>query len=578
VTCLDKSRTIWISLTLFLLSWNGSRALFAGPDTIFHAYDGVQYQLLARNRLLGHYEVGDSAHTVRSEGNHPMWRPALVWMIEGLARLMGSVQSAAILTSVVGTTLLEILMLWLAYRCLGWGVCLACLAVLVSPLITGMHFVLMAIGQGPEPWAGASLLAGLACLLEAREAPTARRAGTWAILAGGTAGLAEWFRTGNLLLFAGPCAVYALAALCRRDYRRLGLSAAALAMFLLTSGISERLVSSPVDKTTANLWASLLEHQGLQETVQDPQRGAVIFYMEGLKLAPGNREAYYDYIVRAAQGMSLLAFLSERGNEIGQQYVANLIDMTSGGARGLRYYLGSVLLLCLAGQLVVSVLRRHDEAVDCLALAAGPLLFFLGPLVLLRGDQPVHYLSVGLPMLLIVAAAGLVAGGRACLPILASRCPALSRRYREAPVLVAALLFVPFIVLSVTFFHGTLRTLQAGHSECAAAHAELDALPLQGRRVACRNMSWFVDRPVETVLLPYADVADIEQYAQAQRLDGILIWAKEKHLFFRLTPHGSVEAFEDALRQSQSFGTVHVAGDWHWYPVRRPEPGESEFR
>src|SRR6266403_5323339 len=76
-----------------------------------HRYDGTQYHLLVRNRLHGHYEIGDTAHTVREEGRHPIWRPGLVWIEEGLARLFGSVRSGAAAASALGTTLLELAML-----------------------------------------------------------------------------------------------------------------------------------------------------------------------------------------------------------------------------------------------------------------------------------------------------------------------------------------------------------------------------------------------------------------------------------------------------------------------------------
>src|SRR5262245_3987608 len=106
-------------VALFLLIWNIVPALYANPYTLIQGYDGVQFQLLTRNRLQGHYEVGDTAHTVRIEGRHPMWRPGLVWIQEGLARCVGSVQLAAGLASALGTTLLELLLLQLTLRWFG---------------------------------------------------------------------------------------------------------------------------------------------------------------------------------------------------------------------------------------------------------------------------------------------------------------------------------------------------------------------------------------------------------------------------------------------------------------------------
>src|SRR5207244_1019088 len=76
-----RART-WALLTVALLVWNGWTALYANPFTLTMGYDGTFYQLLARNRLRGHDEVGDTAHTVGEEGRHPMWRPGLVWVEE----------------------------------------------------------------------------------------------------------------------------------------------------------------------------------------------------------------------------------------------------------------------------------------------------------------------------------------------------------------------------------------------------------------------------------------------------------------------------------------------------------------
>ena len=79
----DAPRTrvwVWPGAGTFLLAWNLVVVQYANQFTLLQGYDSVQYPLLTRNRLNGHVEVGDRAHTVRTEGLHPMWRPGLVWL------------------------------------------------------------------------------------------------------------------------------------------------------------------------------------------------------------------------------------------------------------------------------------------------------------------------------------------------------------------------------------------------------------------------------------------------------------------------------------------------------------------
>src|SRR5438874_4313204 len=198
---------LWCVVAALLLSWNGTLGTFASPFVMLHRYDCAQYQLLARNRLHGHYEVGDEAHSVHQEGCHPMWRPALVWIEEGLARCLGSVRQGAAAASALGTTLLELALLCLAWRTFGKKTLLSVLVALAVPAVS-LPFLVLAVGQGSEVWAAAAIVAGLALLVEA----VRRHSGTWALAAGTVAALSEWFRTGNIMLFAIPCAVYTLAA------------------------------------------------------------------------------------------------------------------------------------------------------------------------------------------------------------------------------------------------------------------------------------------------------------------------------------------------------------------------------
>jgi hypothetical protein len=272
---------VWAGLALALLAWNSLLAAFASPQVILHHYDGVQYQLLARNRLLGHTEIGDRFHTVHAEGRHPMWRPGLVWIEEGLARCLGSVRAGAAAASAIGTTLLQLALLWLAYQCFGRKTFFLVLVCLPAPMVS-THFLTLAVGQGPEVWSAAAVVAGLGVLALG----LARRSWAWALQAGALAGLSEWFRTGNVAVFTIPCAVYGLAALLRRDWRGMVLPASALASFVAVAGVGGLFAPSALNKTVANLWASLLEKEGpfVKGTMPDGTEG--FHSLAGYRLDP----------------------------------------------------------------------------------------------------------------------------------------------------------------------------------------------------------------------------------------------------------------------------------------------------
>src|SRR5437667_9201770 len=143
----------WLFLAALLSAWNGIAASYASPFNVLHASDSTQYHLLVRNRLHGHYEVGDGAHTVRTEGLHPVWRPGIVWIEELLARQLGSVATSAAVAAAVGTTLLELSLLWLALECFGGAAAAVAMVFLLAPLPTANDFLQMAVGMGAEPWA-----------------------------------------------------------------------------------------------------------------------------------------------------------------------------------------------------------------------------------------------------------------------------------------------------------------------------------------------------------------------------------------------------------------------------------------
>ena len=114
------------------------------------------------------------------------------------------------------------------------------------------------------------------------------------------------------------------------------------------------------------------------------------------------------------------------------------------------------------------------------------------------------------------------------------------------------------MVLGSNFYNG-----DAGATR--RQQAAVDALNLEGLKVACRNMGWFVDRDVRTVLLPYARIAEIESYVQAHAIDGILIWEEEEMAAFRATPYGSLTEFARALEKSTVFAAPRIASGWRWY-------------
>jgi hypothetical protein len=552
-------------LAAFLLAWNGVAAWYASPKTLLQAYDGAQYHLLARNRLKGHFEVGDQAHTVRHEGSHPMWRPGLVWLTQGLASLTGSVGLGAALASALGTALMELALLWLARRCFGRATCIATFLCVITPLWISTHLLRLAVGQGPEPWATAGVLAGLAALVEALR----RNSWRWAVMAGTAAGLSEWFRTGNLVMFAVPCGVYTLTALGRRRGFRWALPVAALAAFVAVSAVGNRLVLSRVDKVTANLWGNLVETEGPQLTKEVPVFGMVEFHMGGLTLAPGTQETYYDYIVRRSRDIPASQFLDERLGDFFLLYGRRLAEVAVGAAWGLRLHTGEFLLMAFIGQVVVSLVRWRQEDMHVLALAGGALGFYLGPVVLLRGDEPTQYLMVMVPLVALVAAYGLVSLGWAVGGYLARRSPEAREQFDRIWKLLRLPVAAAVGCLALLFYEGAIRTLEEFREETAAEQEDLDALHLEGQTVACRNMTWFVDRDVQTVLFPYARVPELEGYVRKHGIDGILIWDKEKSLFFLATPYGPLEEFERALRKSPLFDRPRVSGSWHWYPVRR---------
>ena len=543
---------VWQLAIYALVGWNATLAKYANPFSLTQGYDGAQYQLLARNRLAGSYHESHQAHTVRDEGSHPMWRPGLVWLLEGTAHLTGSVSQAAWMLSTAGTTLFEVIMLWIAWRCFGRTAWVILLAAFFLPFHWSAIFLSMALGQGPEPWAAALVLLGWAIFLKSLDGNSA----ILAIVGGVAIGGADWFRTGNLLMFAAPWGIFLLAGLLRRSRVELRQSLAMLGGFVAITLLGSWLFASPVNKTIANLWGNLVEHHGLQ-VVQETESGSSIQYLAGLHLAPGGLETYYDYIVRASGQSEGEDFWKTRRGEIVPLYVERLTEACAGGFTGLRLLAGeSTVVFALLG--IVLALTRRDVAT--LALAAGFFAHYFGPVVLLRGDKPSHYLFVALPLLALVAAgcvAHIINCARAKLP--------------EAWHLsvVAWVAVVPVVVLATGFHRGGTQVMREEHTRAQEDMIALDRLELQGKKLATRGMAWFVDRDIQAVLCPYAEVRELENYTVHHGLDGILLRAQEKHLFSNAMPYASFDEFERAMSRSEVFAPARISGAWRWFPVRK---------
>jgi hypothetical protein len=547
-------KSLWCVLALLLLAWNVVLGTLASPFVLLHRYDSVQYQLLARNRLHGHYEVGDRAHTVHEEGCHPMWRPGLVWIEDGLARCFGSVHNGAAVASAVGTTLLELALLCLAWRSFGYRTSLCVVTAFAAPVVT-FPFMELAVGQGPEVWAAAAIVAGLALLVEGLR----RRSMLWAFSAGAVAGMSEWFRTGNLLLFAIPCAVYGLADIRRKDWRQFWLPACAFVTWLGMAGLGDRTVPSPVNKTIANLWDCSATMNGplLTEELADGScmTSSLLIYT----LVPGTTEITIDAVLRDSCGRSTLMFCREHGSEIGTAYVQRLQQVLKSGFHGLRLRTGELVLVLFGIALLLGLARPDPLTSHMVAIAGAALGQYLGPVVLISGDEPSHYVLVAYPLILLVAVRGAL--------LLVELGTTAWNRWRAVPPIVLGIGPLLAALLSVPFLDGAMSRLLDLQRRAEQQQAAVDALSLEGLQVACRNMAWFVDRDVHTVFLPYATVPELENYVRAHAIDGILIWEDDGMAAFRANPYGSVNQFARALADSAVFAPPQVSGSWRWYPL-----------
>jgi hypothetical protein len=477
------------------------------------------------------------------------------------------------------------------------------LIVLAVPALS-FPFLILAVGQGPEVWAATAIVAGLILLVEALR----RRSARWALAAGTVAGLSEWFRTGNLLLFAVPCAVYSLSAL-RLQTRRQGdqetrgpraaspcllvslssclIPALALVAWVAVAAAADLAVPSPVNKTVANLWDCRTDMEGPAVVEEHPDGTHLVISMLGyslvpvqgtnLQTGPVKSATYFDYAVRSSRGRSTLDFLRGNAGVMARAYIQHLQQVLTSGLRGLRQAIGNLIVLLFGVQLLCSVgngVKPSDPfsknaASHTFAVAGAALGHYFGPVVLIAGDAPTQYILMALPFFVLVAARGavrlVVAGGKHFGLQRTGRFSAAD--VDRAPWLLTAWTAAVLIgagVLSYAWAQQRLYELQRLALEEQAA---VDALCLEGKKVACRNMCWFVDRQVQTILLPYATVAELEVYVRDHNIDGILVWEKEPTPFFNATPYDSPAAFGRALQESPLFGPPRTSGTWRWYPV-----------
>jgi hypothetical protein len=330
-------------------------------------------------------------------------------------------------------------------------------------------------------------------------------------------------------------------------------------------------VPSPVNKTVVNLLHNFAENGGPFLTEDVPDLGRVTYSMGGYVIAPGTQETANDHAVRRARELGTWEFLAGQGEVLFELYWDRLGQVVKGAAGGLRFMVNELVLFFFGVQVMASLCRRGDSSTPTLAMAGGALAYYLGPVVLLRGDQPTHYLLLALPLFLVVGARGVITCGKWIGRCAEFHCGGLARFYRRRRGFILALLLTPPLCLTVRTYVGVLAILRDYQAKARVEQAAMDALHLEGKTVACSNMNWFVDRNIRAVLLPYATVPEVGKYVRARGAGGVLVWDHETQLYFRTPLYGSLTAFDRALRNSPLFGPPQVSGAWHWYPVRQTQ-------
>jgi hypothetical protein len=360
--------------------------------------------------------------------------------------------------------------------------------------------------------------------------------------------------------------------------------------------LADQSVPSSVNKTVANLWDCRVDKGGPLVVDEHPDGTRLVYPVLGYCLVPGGRtdfptlpaksETYFDHAVRTSRARSTFAYCREHAAQIGRAYIQHLQQVVTRGFLGVRQTIGELVLVLFGVQLLLCMGRKgfklresgkpdpfaEDSATHTVAVAGAALGHYLGPVVLITADAPIHYILVALPLFGLIAARGAVR--------LAELAAAGWRHFgskRTDSISNGDTLLVPRPLIALTaavligssaFAYGSvLERLNDLQQLAIEQQAAVNALHLEGKKVACRNMCWFVDQEVETFLLPYATVAELEVYVREHNIDGILVWEEEPTPYFKATPYGSAAAFDRALQESALFGPPGVSGTWRWYPV-----------
>jgi hypothetical protein len=337
------------------------------------------------------------------------------------------------------------------------------------------------------------------------------------------------------------------------------------------AALAEQAVPSSVNKTVANLWACRTDLGGPWITEELADGSPLTSTLLSYTLVPGTAETQLDHCVRSSRGRSTLLFCCEHASEITRAYVQRLRDVVTSGFRGLRERVGAFVFALFGLQLVCCLAHRRDG--HTFPLAGAAMAQYLGPIVLIAGNEPTQYVLVVYPLFMLVAARGavvltdLLTGYRQpdvkATPLARADIRATGVAY------LPALMFFLITFRSLAFYEAVTSQLRNLQQQAQLEQAAIDSLALVGKRVACRNMSWFVDRDVQTVFLPYAAVTELEDYVEAHGVDGILIWEQEPMAAFRANPYGTPLDFGRALQDSGRFGPPRISGAWRWYPVQR---------
>ena len=263
------------------------------------------------------------------------------------------------------------------------------------------------------------------------------------------------------------------------------MPALAVVGFGLISAASGRFVASPVDKTAVALLHRLQEEDGPQMARDIPNGEPITIFLGGLAPAQGSDLTQCDQAVRDARRISAGEVFQARRADILRAYVRGLWDMILTGGGGLRTVMGFTVAAAFLAQVLLSLWRRRGPDIHVLALGAGVAAHYLGPIALLRGNEPTHYLLVVLPLLLLPAArlpVELWALGSAWLE---QRRPGLARvvlRLGAVPLVAVAAWLI------VLFYSGAVATMRQFQSQADAEQRA--STPSTSRDTASPAAAW----------------------------------------------------------------------------------------